>query len=787
MISEALQQSFMDTKLSTSNLPWIWVIETLASSDEIDTSLLIDLVKQTPEVSYDMGRNARELVSLRFLETLSVQEMSNANDVASILSDKIEFDRSVYSEDVLRRLFSGKMAGPEVPKWDVQSFITKKRSCLPKCALQQIKDAILDTTNPLCASLREKSGLEVGSHSRDGDRFNAVDLNGIKQSHEVRGTDGQHEHVLPNENTIPLSPGNESGLQDNQPRTLVPSKRRIDTFTVNEGKYSETEPISKDSSDRCVKASKKFKQEVISSRCNVVHGFESSQRDGHSAELSAGNPHAIVRKGNLENRSLVGGLDCSCECAASNMVRQSIGHDELLPQKVISEGKIQNVGSSSKPSTELRTSSGSSQQVVHEDSRIHGTEEHRECNRGDLFKDEPSKGAKKNAMEDDKPEVSSDSDGYHNEKTGLSAKRDDFVNYSQCTQGQDSLATQNGRELNLCVKCNEGGQLLVCSSGSCPLVVHQSCLGSVPSFDNEGNFYCPFCAYSQAISEYLEGQKMASLARKDLASFVGVGARRRSKKSSRSSHGIKKNQSREDEELCHDNNIKGSLNKVTGPRSAPVSRNSLDGEVMEMPSPQPAASVPHEPVAAGQKSKKSPPRSHRLKQKLSREQEELCPNENSNKNSLNEVQEPGNAPVCKSSPNAEVAQTGSPQTETFAPPELVGGQTSFVEESSEDEDATASKYYIGFRNADKTYTYLAIPQVRQKHLHRKSRGRSTKGGSVHIFKYFRIDERRFWNLELIGLRRSPFKILPARTDPQTRFLNLLEAQTESLPGLVACE
>lgn len=65
------------------------------------------MVKQTPEVSYDMGRNARELVSLRFLETLSVQEMSNANDVASILSDKIEFDRSVYSEDVLRRLFSG--------------------------------------------------------------------------------------------------------------------------------------------------------------------------------------------------------------------------------------------------------------------------------------------------------------------------------------------------------------------------------------------------------------------------------------------------------------------------------------------------------------------------------------------------------------------------------------------------------------------------------------------------------------------------------------------------------
>ncbi|WMV19286.1 hypothetical protein MTR67_012671 [Solanum verrucosum] len=639
----------MDTKHSTSNLPWIWVIETLATSKEIDTSLLIDLVKRTPEISDEMGRNARELVSLRVLETLSVQEISNANNDASVPVDKIELDRSVHCEDVLRHLLLGvssdqKIDGPEVSKWDVQSFISKKRSCLPKCALQQIKDTV-DTTNPLSTSLEANNRLEVGSHSGDGDRFNAVDSNGINHSCEV-GADAQHEHVLSSGNATPCLGANTNGLQENQPRTLVPSKRTIDAITAHEVEHSETEPLSENSSGTCIRPSKRFKQEVINPRCDAVHDFESSQKDGVSTELSAQIPHAIVQKGNLENGALVGGLDGSCEGAASKMVRQNIdtsNHDDRLPEIMISEEKIQNVVSSSKACDELRTSSGSSQQqVIHQDSCIHGAKDHRKCIRGNLFKDEPSEGAKKNIVGSDEPDFSSDSDGYHNEMTGLSAKRNDFLS----SQGQDPLTTENGRVLNLCVKCNEGGQLLICSSNTCPLVVHQSCLGSVPSFDNGGNVYCPFCAYSRAISEYLEGKKMSLLARKDLASFVGVGARRQSKKSSQ-------------------------------------------------------ASVTHEPVVAGPRSKISPPRSHRSKQQLSREEEELCHNEDSKKKSLNQVQEPGNAPVSISSPNAEFTQIGSPQPEASAPPELVSGQSGFEEESSEDEDTIASRYCVRFRNSDK--------------------------------------------------------------------------------------
>lgn len=272
-----------------------------------------------------MGRNARELVSLRVLETLSVQEISNANNDSSVPGYKIELDRSVYCKDVLRHLLMGvtsdqKMTGPEVSKWDVQSFITKKRSCVPKCALQQIKDTV-DSTDPLSTSLKAKSGLEVGSHSRDRDRYNDDDSNGIKHSREVRGGDAQHEHVLSSGNATPCLGANTNGLQENQPRTLVPSKRRIGVFTAHEGEHSETEPLSENRSGTCIMPSKRFKQEVISPRHDAIHDFESSQRDGVSTELSAQIPHAILQKGNLENEVLVGGLDGSCEGAASKVVR----------------------------------------------------------------------------------------------------------------------------------------------------------------------------------------------------------------------------------------------------------------------------------------------------------------------------------------------------------------------------------------------------------------------------------------------------------------------------------
>ncbi|KAL4325983.1 hypothetical protein GQ457_11G019650 [Hibiscus cannabinus] len=71
-----------------------------------------------------------------------------------------------------------------------------------------------------------------------------------------------------------------------------------------------------------------------------------------------------------------------------------------------------------------------------------------------------------------------------------------------------------------CVKCNQNGQVLVCSSSDCPVMVHESCLGSTAGFDDKGNFLCPFCDYSLLFSKCLEGKDRISLASKNLTALM---------------------------------------------------------------------------------------------------------------------------------------------------------------------------------------------------------------------------------------------------------------------------
>ncbi|KAK4345954.1 hypothetical protein RND71_036130 [Anisodus tanguticus] len=746
----------------TSSLPWIWVIEALASFNEIDTYLLINLVKRTPELSDDLDRNAREMVSLRILESLFVRKISGANDVASVPGDKIELDPSRSCEDVLHRILLEvpaselKTAALEMLKWDVRSFIMKKRSRLPKCLLQQLKGAIVKSMDPPFASLKEKSGLEFGNHYRDGV---TVDSDGFNQGHEVGGVNTRC--VAPTGNLDTFTQGNTSDLQEKQPgSTLVPAKRSINASTAYEIEVNETEAISENSSDPCAKAAKKFKQDVISPIQNTVPDLISSQRDGVPAE-SCGGSQPIVGKRNSEDDAQVGTLeasgllkDGSAKHAASRSVLCGVDSNinNLLPQRASADKKFQNIGSSSNRCAELGTSSGSKGVL--------------ECNLPQYLRNgEPSKGDKENIEQSHESEFSS----------------------------EDSLATVDCTELNLCVKCNKGGNLFVCSSDTCPLVVHESCLASVPNFDYKGNFYCPFCSYSRAISEYLEGKKKVSLARKDLNAFIGLGAGQRSKKSLPRSQGMKQHRSRggKNEQLCRNANRRNSLNEVkeaesapadwssvgaqvmqTGsltqpeaslprnengrnslnevteagrapanrssvggqvtqagsptqpeaslPRnengrnslnevteagSAPADRISIGAQVMQTSSPQPEASVREQCLVADQQPDESPLRCHRSRRNQSREEEKLCLDANRNKNSLEKAEEAGSCPVNRNIMNAEVMQMQPPQPQ----------ESSFIEESSE-EDEIGSKYRVQFRNREKKYTFPLNPRLRRKKL-----------------------------------------------------------------------
>ncbi|GJV41712.1 zinc finger, PHD-type, homeodomain-like, zinc finger, RING/FYVE/PHD-type containing protein [Tanacetum coccineum] len=109
-------------------------------------------------------------------------------------------------------------------------------------------------------------------------------------------------------------------------------------------------------------------------------------------------------------------------------------------------------------------------------------------------------------------------------RTDIAAEKEAFMK-SQFTITEWS-------EIDLCMKCNEGGQLLVCSSDACVIRVHESCLGSSVTLDESDKFFCPFCAYSRAISKCLEAKKKVSLARKDLQAFTSFNVNHMLNKSS---------------------------------------------------------------------------------------------------------------------------------------------------------------------------------------------------------------------------------------------------------------
>ncbi|KAI3778797.1 hypothetical protein L2E82_08182 [Cichorium intybus] len=113
-------------------------------------------------------------------------------------------------------------------------------------------------------------------------------------------------------------------------------------------------------------------------------------------------------------------------------------------------------------------------------------------------------------------DTSNDDDWYHKEMNEIAAKKERFFT-SNCRNQETST---HCKERNRCMKCNEGGKLLICSSKTCSFVFHDSCL--VSKSDTKGKFYCPFCIYSQLLSEYWIFKKKASLARNDVASFNGL-------------------------------------------------------------------------------------------------------------------------------------------------------------------------------------------------------------------------------------------------------------------------
>lgn len=72
-----------------------------------------------------------------------------------------------------------------------------------------------------------------------------------------------------------------------------------------------------------------------------------------------------------------------------------------------------------------------------------------------------------------------------------------------------------------CIRCNRGGELLVCREIGCPIALHDTCMSCNPKLDAFGHFYCPYCSYKRALVETRQLRKRAMLAKKTLFKFVG--------------------------------------------------------------------------------------------------------------------------------------------------------------------------------------------------------------------------------------------------------------------------
>ncbi|KAL4571659.1 hypothetical protein LXL04_018422 [Taraxacum kok-saghyz] len=320
---------------------WNWVIETLATSEQTDVSTLIGLVKMAPSISSNQGKDAREAVSLRILESLFPQCDDEAVDTDEGQNGKISFDPSESCENVLHQILPEHSAKLDKEKWNVCSFLSHKRSSLPKCALKKLKEAILESSHPILTSLKERSKLEIPNASES--KSPVIDAN--------------------------------LDLQDKTPKDdsaiLNPRKDKVKLHSNNEN----DKRVSIDSMENL--------EFVVKDNIFQPNGLDNEHEHEH----------------------------------------ESLSEEE-------------------------------------------------------------------NSMEE--------------QHRGQSQ--------SQNQSPTDSL-------VNLCVKCNTGGELLECRSDTCTFHVHGRCLGFEVTFDENGDFFCPFCVYSRAISKYQEAKKKVEEARNYLHSF----------------------------------------------------------------------------------------------------------------------------------------------------------------------------------------------------------------------------------------------------------------------------
>ncbi|XP_030494500.2 uncharacterized protein LOC115710278 isoform X1 [Cannabis sativa] len=640
--------------VSESILAWRWLIEAMASFKEVDLFLLCDVMEAAPELPDGLGKNTREIVALRCLEQLSsVNEI--ASDVPSAQGLKVGFDLSESCEDVLQRIVedtSGRIlriSRMELSRWDIQPFVAHKRACMPKCALEQLKDAILDGTHPYADFLRDKGHLATSLE--DANLMGDSNHDSVTTRPCFTGTDVQNEVnpdiLIPEKRNKPLG-------ENHHDRAILPTKRdrsgsarEAMACNVHEDCNGELNSELQHTNAKRLKQYESSGSQFVEQNQFPLHGNEALEdSSGRDAPVTTRElpENELATMG--ESRVLENGFDDECNknnddhsnkdmvqtpCNSPVMPKINSGDEANQPLSVDEANVVSNhfaqLGGAFEPveqnsvalhgkeptkdSSKLEvqvpveepklteddcTVSNRSQPITgdeiyknqsenfydapslmqdatrddtHQNLSVDGTNnasdpstepigvpshgtvdkiptkeskrirEHdfpfqeRNPMSNDRYQQNIIAGeAKENTNDCGEEEMPCDIDGYRNEMVDVDKKKLEFLQ-AQCTVGRDSLIV-DWTEKYLCMKCNKAGSLLVCSTNNCQLVIHEKCGGSLAKFDDKGNFYCPFCAYSLAIMEYIEAKKRSSVANKELAAFILMGSKRYPKESARS-------------------------------------------------------------------------------------------------------------------------------------------------------------------------------------------------------------------------------------------------------------
>ncbi|XP_065855975.1 uncharacterized protein [Euphorbia lathyris] len=529
---------------SALKLAWLWVIEYVASLQEIDPSFLHGLIAEAPEFLGDLGKETREMVALRCLEDLFGSRNEGESDAPSAAKPKFTFDISNSCEDVLLSILketsiSDLRTGPDLLKWDMQPFIVHKRTTMPKCSLERLKDELLEGAHPCTASLIEHSGLMHKDADNDqlstdcfeqnvGCRDNSTGtINSLIMAREgsiislpLENGDSHHQNLLPmkrNGNVVHSEnqadyPKDQGHVGDGDFHLKV-KRFKCNVSSANEAAELTLSPQFDEFVEESSKRMNETREQLHAERESQIEGLGKcvSSENGHEKFVAA---DRIVRNANAEAIYEIEHNQCENADDATKM-----------PQHTFGDGPCQDIRAGEANEEEIRkgTSSGRTLQKVYVDDNRDNS------NCGNQQKspiDVSSSGVPREISVENseygaeclyEEDTSSDGDEYHHEKVDVAMERSQFLS-SHCTLSHVSLS--NYTKLSLCVKCSKDDQLLVCNAVDCSMAVHERCLGCSARFDKKGNFYCPFCTYLYAISKYMEAKATAASAKKELARFI---------------------------------------------------------------------------------------------------------------------------------------------------------------------------------------------------------------------------------------------------------------------------